>query len=224
MAGGWQCIKIGSAAVAKIVPIAPWMIAAYIAVHPLPADCDRTDCHFVIPREEFLPGGMFAPGKDPAAPPEKPKPQPRAESSPGGEEPGTSQWAEGPFWSDFPLPTEGESSPTAGNSGHTRGTGGTGTGGGGVPISLGGFTPTSPPTRGGTVGGGTGGPGSPPISTPLTNGNPGGDPPSGGPPTEENPPQDTPVTPVPEPATMPIVAAGVAIVALLLLRRRASRT
>ena len=72
MVSGWQCIRIGSAAIARIVHVAPWMIAAYLAIHPIPTDC-ATACHFVIPRDEFRHGGMFAPGRERPAPP-APKP------------------------------------------------------------------------------------------------------------------------------------------------------
>lgn len=57
----WTCIKIGTAACLKIVHVAAWMIATYIAVHPLPTNCAATDCHFVIPKAEFMLGGMFPP-------------------------------------------------------------------------------------------------------------------------------------------------------------------
>ena len=61
MNGAWICIKIGTAACRGIVHVAQWMVAAYMAVHPLPPPCDRANCHFVIPPAEFVPGGMFAP-------------------------------------------------------------------------------------------------------------------------------------------------------------------
>jgi hypothetical protein len=61
MNGAWICIKIGTAACRAIVHVAQWMVAAYMAVHPLPPPCDRANCHFVIPPAEFVPGGMFAP-------------------------------------------------------------------------------------------------------------------------------------------------------------------
>ena len=61
MSAAWQCLKIGSAAIAHIIHLAPWMLAAYIAAHPLPTNCWASNCHFVIPRSAFLPGGMFGP-------------------------------------------------------------------------------------------------------------------------------------------------------------------
>lgn len=66
MAKAWICVRIGSAACRKIIHLAPWMIGAYLAVHPLPTDCRDHRCHFVIPQREFLPGGMF--GTHPARP------------------------------------------------------------------------------------------------------------------------------------------------------------
>jgi hypothetical protein len=74
MASDWQCIKVGSAAAGKIMPVAPWIIAVYLAAHPIPADCDA-DCHFVIPQAEFLSGGMFGPdAPQPPAEPSDPDP------------------------------------------------------------------------------------------------------------------------------------------------------
>ena len=61
MAKAWMCVKIGSAACRKIVHIAPWMLGAYLAAHPLPTGCHTHTCHWVIPKREFLRGGMFAP-------------------------------------------------------------------------------------------------------------------------------------------------------------------
>lgn len=60
MAKAWTCVKMGSAACRRIIAVAPWMMAAYLAVHPLPTDCRHHNCHWVIPKREFLPGGMFA--------------------------------------------------------------------------------------------------------------------------------------------------------------------
>lgn len=70
MPQAWKCVKIGSAACRQIIHIAPWMLAAYMAAHPLPTGCRRHDCHWVIPKREFVPGGMFgnARANDPAAP------------------------------------------------------------------------------------------------------------------------------------------------------------
>ena len=62
----WDCVKVASSACGKvasaapkIVHIAPWMLAAYMAVHPVPVDDCASGCHWVIPKEEFAPGGMF---------------------------------------------------------------------------------------------------------------------------------------------------------------------
>ncbi len=79
MASGWQCIKVGSAAAGKIVPLAPWIIAAYLAAHPIPANCEA-DCRFVIPQAEFLAGGMFGPDA-----PQQPAKRPETQSDAGGD-------------------------------------------------------------------------------------------------------------------------------------------
>jgi hypothetical protein len=60
MNGPWMCAKIGTLACRNIVHVAPWMMAAYVAVHPLPTNC-HSDCHFVIPPAQFMPGGIFGP-------------------------------------------------------------------------------------------------------------------------------------------------------------------
>ncbi len=141
MASGWECIKIGSAAVAKITPVAPWVLAAYLAAHPLPADCARAECHFVIPREEFLPGGMFE-GREAVVP----KPKEAVAEAGGGEvvAPGEA-WGDGPFSTDAAAPRLfGGLSEGGGETGG----GASGTGGGGGPL-------VGP--RGGGAGGGNGG-------------------------------------------------------------------
>ena len=61
MARAWMCVKIGSAACRKIIHVAPWMLGAYLAAHPLPTACHTHTCHWVIPKREFLRGGIFAP-------------------------------------------------------------------------------------------------------------------------------------------------------------------
>jgi len=48
----WTCLKIGCA----IVAIPPAVLAGYMAMHPPPDGC-RVECHWVIPPEEFRPGG-----------------------------------------------------------------------------------------------------------------------------------------------------------------------
>lgn len=50
--GYWACVAIGCA----VVPVAPGVIAGYMARHPLPAAC-VVHCHWVIPPYEFRPGG-----------------------------------------------------------------------------------------------------------------------------------------------------------------------
>lgn len=66
MSGTWICVRACSLAARGIVRVAPWVVAAYLAAHPLPAGC-VSDCHFVIPPAEFVAGGMFAPGTPPDA-------------------------------------------------------------------------------------------------------------------------------------------------------------
>jgi len=119
MNGAWICIKIGTAACRGIVHVAQWMVAAYMAVHPLPPPCDRANCHFVIPPAEFVPGGMFAPGaplasSSPIA--ESPSPDwgggsigPIAEGLPQG----SNFFSQGPGWTAGGSPL----GPTGGDTG-----------------------------------------------------------------------------------------------------------
>jgi hypothetical protein len=138
---GWKCIKIGSAAIANIVHVAPWMIAAYLAVHPIPADCWK-DCHFVIPSEEFRPGGMFGPGPHLPPPDNQADLLPPSDALPPGDT--TIQF--------FPLPPPIESGTPPGPGGFTFGYPPIPIFGGGPPPGPGGNTfgyPPLPPTGGG---------------------------------------------------------------------------
>ncbi len=49
----WTCVKIGCG---LIVSVPPAVIAGYMARHPIEAGC-RVECRWVIPPEEFRPGG-----------------------------------------------------------------------------------------------------------------------------------------------------------------------
>ncbi len=137
MTSAWQCIKVGSAAIGKIVPVAPWVLAAYMAAHPLPAGCVRVECHYVIPREEFLPGGIF--GAD------APKPAEVVEAGApekgGGDilPPGES-WGDGPFSSD-----SGARHGAPAGTGAEGGNGWSRTGGGSSPLPPARRPGTTPP-------------------------------------------------------------------------------
>lgn len=52
----WTCIKLACV----IIPVPAATIGAYMLVHPVPSEC-RVDCHWVIPPEEWSPGGFFYP-------------------------------------------------------------------------------------------------------------------------------------------------------------------
>lgn len=55
----WTCVVVGCGA--AIVPVAPEIMAAYRARHPI-ADSCHVDCHWVIPPDAFRPGGeLWAP-------------------------------------------------------------------------------------------------------------------------------------------------------------------
>ena len=145
MASAWQCIKIGTGACAKVVPIAPWLLAAYITAHPLPADCTK-ECHFVIPREAFLPGGELAP--DTIKPPEAP-PEPASQTvALGGTPLHHDPWAPGLSPIDTPLflTPSGGTTPGGGEGGRT---------GGGIPPTLPGPAPRPPGPTAGTTQTGT---------------------------------------------------------------------
>ena len=186
-------------AIGKIVPVAPWVLAAYMAAHPLPAGCVRVECHFVIPREEFLPGGMFsANAPKPAEVAEDAAPDKGAgDMLPPGE-----SWGDGPFSSD----TGGRPGAPAGTGAEGGGEYRPGGGGGGGGTPPGGFPQPPPLTGGGT---GTGGGSSPPVPP----GRPGRTPPGF---TNLEPGPDV----VPEPATGGLLVAGLVVLALLRGRRR----
>lgn len=145
MNGAWICIKLGTAACRGIVHVARWMVAAYMAVHPLPPACDA-NCHFVIPPAEFAPGGMFAPGAPLASPsPIGESPSPDWGGAPGNSSPSIGPLGEGsPQGSDFVGQGPGAGGPAGG-----RPVGPTG-GGGGSPPGLGNLPPgvTVPPGGG----------------------------------------------------------------------------
>jgi hypothetical protein len=150
----WQCIKIGSAAITRIVHVAPWMITAYLAAHPIPTDCD-TACHFVIPQAEFRDGGMFAPDKLAKAAAPGPVVATAAAAGDGLAEllPFGAEWASGTFYDDL------LGQPAAGGDGDGTGAGdggGSGAGPGPMADRVGGTDPTSstsPAPYGGPTGG-----------------------------------------------------------------------
>ena len=195
-------------AIGKIVPVAPWVLAAYMAAHPLPAGCVRVECHFVIPREEFLPGGMFS-----ANPP---KPAEVAEDAApdkgaGDMLPPGESWGDGPFSSDSGARHGAPAGTGAEGGGEYR------PGGGGGGATSGGFPQPPALTNGGNGGAGTGG-GSSPLPPAGRHGR---TPPGGVPPgfTNLEPGPDV----VPEPATGWLLVAGLAGLALLRGRRREGR-
>ena len=63
----WKCIKTIGGCALGITAISAGVMAAYIAVHGVPETCrhDKVECHWVIPPEEWKPGGMFYPGNNP---------------------------------------------------------------------------------------------------------------------------------------------------------------
>lgn len=193
MASGWQCIKVGTAAASKIVHIAPWMVAAYLAAHPLPANCDA-ECHYVIPPAEFQPGGMFGPDAPQFAPVTGAKPEKKADKTPDEAAyavGGTPREESDPSFSPVdPLITPLNVDDPGGG------------GGGGSP------PPGSPVP-----------PLLPPLVIPPTGAPPTTPPPGGVPPTASTP--ITNQLAVPEPAGALLIATGLA--GLALFRRRRAR-
>lgn len=58
MRGAWICVTVCATTVLRV---APAVLAAWIALHPIPAGC-RVECRWVIPPEAFRPGGeLYAP-------------------------------------------------------------------------------------------------------------------------------------------------------------------
>ena len=193
MASGWQCIKVGTAAASKIVHIAPWMVAAYLAAHPMPANCDA-ECHYVIPPAEFQPGGMFGPDAPQVAPVTGAKPGKKAEKKPDE----VATYAVGGTPRDEDDPTFVPIGPLI-TPLNVDDPGGGGGGGGGSPPPL---PPTPSPL--------------PPLAFPPTL-----VPPTSTPPGSEPPPTSQPVitlVAVPEPAGALLSISG--LIGLALFRRR----
>jgi len=198
MALDWQCIKIGTAAARKIVPVAPWMLAAYLAAHPLPETCDVA-CRYVIPPAEFQPGGMFGSAELVLAGAMETKADENTDEAAPSDIGGIpEQSGDIPFSPDSPLlhPLYTED-PSGGDRGGSR--------------LLSAPTAFLPPSLF-----------PPPVGTPSSSEPPSSDPPTSEPIPNQAPEPDEGPLIVPEPAGVLLIATGLA--GLAVFRRRRTRS